>query len=163
MKAWLVAVLLAAVCGLQAAPAAKGTWRGIVTHVTDGDSLWVRPVQGGTPLEIRLVDLDAPEGCQVFGPEAHRALRQRVLHQPVRVRPRGSDDYRRQLARIDHRGDDVNAWMVRRGYAWSSTFRGRRGPYARQEAQARAARAGLWGRPGPLEPRSFRKRFGPCH
>ncbi len=52
--------------------------------------------------------------------------------------------------------------MVREGYAWSTTFRGKAGPYARQEAQARAARRGLWAMPGALDPRSFRKRFGRC-
>ena len=158
MRHWLLAVLLAAVPALQAA-----TFHGRVTHVTDGDSLWVRPEGGGAPVELRLLDLDAPEGCQAFGPEAGQALRQRVLGEPVRVRTTGVDDYRRQLAQVQHRRQDIGAWMVRNGYAWSATFRGRPGPYAPLQAKARAQRKGLWARSGALEPRSFRKRFGKCH
>lgn len=139
-----------------------GSFRGTITHVTDGDTVWVRPATGGEPVEIRLLDLDAPEGCQAYGAEAKQALRGRILHQDVRVRTRGVDDYQRQLARIEHRGQDVGAWMVRYGYAWSSGFPGRVGPYAREEAQARSERKGLWSLPGALEPRSFRKRFGRC-
>jgi micrococcal nuclease len=157
MKHWLASVLLLLAPALQAA-----TFGGTVSHVTDGDSLWVRPATGGEPLELRLLDLDAPEGCQVFGPQARQALRERVLGQPVRVRTRGTDDYGRQLARVEHRGEDVGRWLVRNGYAWSMRFQGRNGPYARLEAQARAERAGLWAMPGALDPRSFRKRYGHC-
>jgi endonuclease YncB( thermonuclease family) len=157
VKPLLLALVLAAASPLHAA-----MYRGTVTHVTDGDTVWVRPAGGSAPLEIRLLDLDAPEGCQSFGPESKGALRGRLLQQAVRVRTGGTDDYGRQLARIDHRGEDVGRWMVSEGYAWSTTFRGKPGPYARQEAQARDARRGLWALPGALDPRSFRKRFGRC-
>ena len=139
-----------------------GDLRGVVSHVTDGDTLWVRPQGGGQPLQIRLLDLDAPEGCQSFGAEATQALRERVLHQSVRVRTQGVDDFGRQLGRVQHGREDVNGWLVRNGYAWSMTFRGKRGPYAPLEAQARAEGRGLWALPGALDPRSFRKRFGRC-
>lgn len=154
-----LALLLACCC---AAAAHAGVFRGTVTHVTDGDTLWVRPASGGAPVEIRLLDLDAPEGCQRFGAESKKALAGRVLRETVRVRTKGTDTYERTLARIEHRKQDVGAWMVRRGYAWSMTFRGKAGPYARQEQQARAERAGLWSVPGALDPRSFRQRFGRC-
>jgi micrococcal nuclease len=63
---------------------------------------------------------------------------------------------------VEHRREDIGAWMVRHGYAWSTTFRGKPGPYARIEEKARAERQGLWALPGALDPRSFRKRFGRC-
>ena len=156
-RAWL---LLLACCGAAVAQAAD--FRGKVTHVTDGDTLWVRPAAGGAPVEIRLLDLDAPEGCQHFGPESKQALARRVLNETVRVRTRGIDDYDRALARVDLRRQDVGGWMVRHGYAWSGAFRARPGPYAKLEQQARAERAGLWSTPGALEPRSFRTRCGRC-
>jgi micrococcal nuclease len=158
MRWWLLAIALAASPHLQAA-----SFRGTVSHVTDGDTLWVRPAGGGAPVEIRLLDLDAPEGCQRFGAEAKDALRRRVLNQPVRVRSRGIDDYQRQLAKVEHRGEDVGGWLVRHGYAWSASYRGKPGAYAGAEAQARGERKGLWAIPGAVEPRSFRKRFGRCH
>ena len=147
---------------LLAGAAHAAVFRGTVTYVTDGDTLWVRPAAGGAPVEIRLLDLDAPERCQAFGAQAREALRHRLLHQAVRVRTRGTDDYQRQLVRIEHRGHDVGAWLVRNGHAWSMTYRRRPGPYARFEAQARAERKGLWAQPGAVAPRQFRRRHGRC-
>jgi micrococcal nuclease len=158
MKAWLAVLLLALAPALRAAD-----FSGTVTYVTDGDTLWVRPASGGEPVQIRLIDLDAPEGCQTYGPEAKHALRERVLHRKVQVRTHGVDTYQRVLARIDHRGEDVNAWLVRFGYAWSMSFHGKQGPYAALEEQARRERKGLWALPGATDPRSFRKRYGRCH
>ena len=157
LRSWL---LLLACCGAAAVQAA--VFRGTVTHVTDGDTLWVRPATGGAPVEIRLLDLDAPEGCQRFGAESRQALAGRVLNETVRVRTRGRDGYDRALGRVELRQQDVGGWMVRQGYAWSTNSRDKPGPYAKQEQQARALRAGLWATPGALEPRSFRKRFGRC-
>jgi len=156
------AALLAALM-LAAAPAPAATgFRAQVTHVTDGDTLWVRPREGGKPLEIRLLHLDAPEGCQAYGPEAKQALRERVLHRAVWVRTEGVDDYGRRLARVHQGRDDIGAWLVRSGRAWSMTFRGQPGPYAPLEAQARSRRLGLWALQGALDPRSFRRRYGRC-
>jgi micrococcal nuclease len=155
------AVLLLFACAL-AGPAAAAGFRGVVSHVTDGDTIWIRPRAGGEPLEIRLLHLDAPEGCQRFGPEAKRALAQRVLHQAVSVRTDGRDDFGRTLAVVKLRGEDVGAWLVREGHAWSTHQRGKPGPYAAMEAQARQARRGLWAAPGALDPRSFRRQHGRC-
>jgi endonuclease YncB( thermonuclease family) len=153
-------LLLAALAALM--PTQAATFRGVVSHVTDGDTLWVKPSGRGEAVEIRLVDLDAPENCQAFGPQARRALANRVLHQTVTVHTRGTDEYQRTLAQIRHKGQDVNAWLVREGHAWSGTFRGKRGPYARLEAEAREAHRGLWASGGAIEPRNFRRSHGRC-
>ncbi len=151
---WISALLLLAGGAAQA-----GVWRGVVTHVTDGDTIWVRPAQGEDSVRVRLLEIDAPENCQRFGPEAKQALRDRVLHASVRLRTVGIDDYGRQLARIELRGEDINAWLVRNGFAWSMSFHGRPGRYARLEEQARHEHRGLWSLPGALDPRSFRKLY----
>lgn len=147
---------------LAAAPLHAETFRGTVTHVSDGDTVWVRAERGSEAAAVRLLGIDAPESCQSFGPQAKAALEQRVLHRTVLVRTRAVDGYQRRGARIEHAGEDVNAWMVRQGYAWSMHYRGRSGAYARLELQARRAHAGLWAQPAPEDPRSFRQRFGPC-
>jgi micrococcal nuclease len=139
------------------------SFTGVVSHVTDGDSLWVRPATGGAPVELRLLHLDAPEGCQRGGAAARAALRARVLHQPVTVHARSHDDYGRTLARVEHRGADVGGWLVGQGHAWAVGFRRSPGPYAALQAQARRQGRGLWAdgrRPQP--PRSFRKQHGRC-
>lgn len=157
LRGFALGVLL---LGAWAAHAAQ--FRGVVSHVTDGDSIWVRPAAGGEAIEIRLLRIDAPEGCQTFGPQAKAALARRILREPVLVRTEGHDDYGRTLARIQHKGEDVNAWMVREGYAWA--FGNRKGPdsYAALEAEARAARRGLWSLPGVQSPRDFRRLHGRC-
>lgn len=150
-----------ALCALPlAAPAAS--YDAEVTHVSDGDTLWVRPLHGGARRELRLAGIDAPEICQRHGPEAQQALQRLLLRQRVRVRSDAHDDYDRALARIAWRSEDVGGWMVRHGHAWSSRYRQQPGPYAQQERQARQARRGLWGSPGAVEPRAFRLSHGPC-
>lgn len=159
MKLLLRALLLL----LLAAGAHAATWRGTVSHVTDGDTLWVRPAgQGGDAVEIRIVDIDAPEICQAFGPQAKKALAARLLYQPVLVRTRGFDDYGRRLAQLQHRNQDIGAWLVREGYAWSGVFHNRRGPYGSLEDEARRVHRGLWANPKAEEPRAFRQHHGSC-
>lgn len=156
LGALLLALLLAPLAGRAA------TFEGVVTHVADGDSLWVRPAGGGEPLEVRLQGIDAPELCQPFGREARAALAARTLHRPVTVRVRARDRYERLLARVRREREDLGGWLVAQGYAWSDGWRGRDGPYARQQAQAMAARVGLWGGAAPERPREFRQRHGRC-
>jgi endonuclease YncB( thermonuclease family) len=153
----LLATALAAPAVLHAE-----SFLGTVTYVTDGDTLWVRPSGGGAAVQIRLLDLDAPEACQTFGVEAAEALRSRVLQRPVRVRTRGTDDYGRVLAHVQQGREDIGAWLVRDGYAWSSTFHGKPGPYSRLQAQARSENRGLWSLSDAVEPRTFRHHFGHC-
>ncbi len=155
-------LLSAAVLLLFAALAQARGFQGTVTHVTDGDSLWVRPAAGGAPVELRLQGIDAPEICQAFGPRARDALAALVLRRPVAVSTRARDTYQRTLARVSIDGHDVGAWMVERGYAWSYRFRGRGGAYEEQQARARDARLGLWAEARAIEPRRFRKNHGSC-
>lgn len=157
----LPTLLLALTCAL-AGPVQSAVVRGTVTHVTDGDSLWLRPPGGAHPIEVRLLNLDAPEGCQPHGPQARSALSARVLRETVVLHTRGHDGYHRTLARVYHRGEDVGAWLVQHGHAWSTGSRRQPGPYARLEAEARRARLGLWSHVGAEEPRLFRKRHGRC-
>lgn len=158
---WLVLLL-----GLALSPWTQATttsWAGTVTHVSDGDTLWVRPQRGGAPRAVRLDGIDAPELCQAYGETARAALVGRVLGQTVQVRVRRHDDYGRALARLSLRGQDVGGWLVSQGHAWSYRYRGQSGPYARQESQARARRLGLFRQARAELPREFRRRHGSCH
>jgi len=142
---------------------------GVVTHVTDGDTLWIQPdsrfasSRHRKPIKLRLQGIDAPEICQAGGPESKAALASRVLHQHVEVQTRAQDSYKRTLGTLRLQGDDVNAWMVEHGHAWSDRYRRSAGPYAALEHAARQARLGVFAEPNAVEPRSFRKSHGPCH
>lgn len=151
----LAAALLAWAC---AAPVLA--FSGVVTHVTDGDTLWVRPADG-RPVKVRLQGIDAPERCQAWGPQARDALAARVLHRQVQVRPRAKDSYHRTIGSVESDGQDVAAWLVAEGHAWSQHYRKSLGPYAAQEVQARRLGRGLFASPA-VEPREFRKAHGPC-
>lgn len=154
----IAASVLLALC----LPAQAGSFEGVVTHVTDGDSLWVRPASGEAPRQVRVQGIDAPEICQAFGAPSRDALAARVLHQRVAVSSQARDSYQRVLGRVSMNGRDLGEWMVGRGYAWSYRFRGDRGPYAALEARARDAGLGLWAHGPAMEPREFRKRHGSC-
>jgi micrococcal nuclease len=162
----LVALLLAsaASAGAQAQPHSQAqtrSFRGTVTHVSDGDTVWVRPASGGRPQPVRLVGIDAPELCQAHGEQARQALSSRVLRENVLVRVEGRDDYDRLLARITLDGQDVGGWMVTQGQAWSYRWRREPGLYVQQQTLARQARRGLWAE-SAVEPRTFRRQHGPC-
>jgi len=135
---------------------------GRVSHVSDGDTLWVRPDGGGVPRKLRLQGLDAPEICQAGGAASRDALGQLVANKTVDVTVLYQDDYGRGLARILVNERDVAAIMVQSGHAWSSRWHRSLGPYAVQENQARAAGTGLFADPAAEMPRDFRKRHGSC-
>jgi micrococcal nuclease len=153
-------IALAALAFAGAAPARN--FQGVVTHVTDGDSLWVRTAAGAAPRQVRLQGIDAPEICQPYGREARAALAALALHRQVLVATRARDRYERIVARVSVGRQDLGAWMVAHGHAWSDGYRGSGGPYARQQQDAIRSSLGLWAAGGALRPRDFRRRHGRC-
>lgn len=134
-----------------------------VTHVSDGDTLWVKPEGAAKPRKLRLLGLDAPEICQAGGVAARDALTALVAHARLRVSVRYQDRYGRGLARISANGEDVGARLVASGHAWSNRWHHSLGVYAKQEAFAREQRLGLFAQPQAELPRDFRKRIGSCY
>ena len=130
-------------------------------RVIDGDTVWVRSA-GHRPVKVRLIGIDAPERCQAWGLQARDALASRILRRQVDVRTRAKDDYGRTLGTLRLQGEDIEAWMVSQGYAWSYRSRGGAGRYREQERQARSAGRGLFADARAVEPRVFRKVHGSC-
>jgi micrococcal nuclease len=165
MKGWwagLGLALTALGASAQEAPARDEVYNARVSRVFDGDTLWVKPLAGGKYRKLRLDGVDAPEICQPGGEASRDALARRVLNQVVEVRIRTQDDYGRGIARIVHQGEDVAAWMVETGQAWSYRWRRSLGPFAEEEGAAREHRRGLFKDSAPEVPRDFRQRHGPC-
>jgi endonuclease YncB( thermonuclease family) len=156
--------------------AGAATWlTGQISWVSDGDTVWLRPDAGQNlgkvqlnkgRVKLRLEAIDAPESCQDWGKEAGTALQDKVLHQPVRAQLLYPDSYGRWLARLylpQSHHVDVNAWLVAQGHAWDYQFTGgKAGRYAPLQAQAKAARRGLWSLPQPQQPQQFRRQHGAC-
>jgi endonuclease YncB( thermonuclease family) len=112
-----------------------------VAEAIDGDSLRV----GG--VEVRLIGIDAPEFAQTCivggrespcGREARSHLRRLAGGGLVTCVGAERDRYGRMLGRCRVRGIDINAAMVRDGYAVAF------GAHHAEEAEAKAAYRGLW-------------------
>lgn len=124
--------------------------------VIDGDSLEILGVR------VRLYGVDAPERTQMCdrggaywtcGQAAAAALRDRIAGRAVQCRTHGYDKYGRILATCQVAGEELNAWLVRAG--WAVAF----GANMRLEAEARSAARGIWA--GRFErPADWRKRHG---
>jgi endonuclease YncB( thermonuclease family) len=115
-------------------------------RVVDGDTIDIE----GT--RVRLEGIDAPETGQTCkngrgqvwdcGHAATKMLRDLIGPFEVQCRHAGIDKYGRMLGTCFAGQMDINAEMVRRGYAWAyvkySTA------YVQQEAMAQAAGLGIW-------------------
>jgi micrococcal nuclease len=134
----------------------------VVTHVTDGDTIWVSVGGGVQAIDVRLQGIDAPEICQDYGRIAAGALLQHLQHKTVSVTGRARDKYGRMVAKVSLNGQDVGAWLVENGHAWSYHNKRSLGPYGKQETAARQLGRGLWASGSPMEPKLFRKRMK-CH
>ena len=167
-KALLIAAF-AAISGCSPAlawTASRAPWSGVVTYVVDGDTVRVRPPEGGKPVSIRIDGIDAPEICQSGGTVARDALKRRVLGKRVVIYSKVHDDYGRLVARIGLNGEDQGKWMVAHGLAWSYRYRNNAGPYAVQQRHAQTARLGLFSpayASAPAYPGKFRKQHGSCY
>jgi micrococcal nuclease len=162
----LVVTGLLMVVSVQTPATAQSSQRsqsGLVTHVVDGDTVWVQIGTHNNPLKVRLQGVDAPEICQAGGVQAQTALASRVLGQRVTVTSSAHDDYGRAVGTLRLQGEDMGRWLVANGHAWEYSFRHKKGPYADEFAQAQAARRGLFIDPQAQEPRVFRKEHGSCY
>jgi endonuclease YncB( thermonuclease family) len=157
-----LALLIALGSPLFGTVAAAESFDAAVTHVSDGDTVYVRLPRGGPSQAVRVLGIDAPEICQSHGAQARDALADRIAQRVVRIHAEGHDGFGRTLGRISMRGEDIGGWMVREGHAWSYRFHRSPGPYVREERLARLSHRGLWRDARPVEPRDFRKLHGPC-
>jgi len=109
----------------------------------------VRELEDGErPRErIRLAGIDAPERGQPWSRRAREALAQRVFGEVVRVNAVARDRFGRTVGEVYADDVCVGCELLREGHVW--VFRGRaseRGLLG-LEAEARAARRGLWALP----------------
>ena len=114
-------------------------------RVLDGDTLIIGPTR------VRLHGIDAPESRQscvvdgrrwLCGERATRALDQRIGSRTVSCEERDRNRYGRSVAVCRARGEELNAWMVRAG--WALAYRRYSRAYVAEESLARAASRGMW-------------------
>lgn len=137
------------------------TLQGLVTHVSDGDTLTLTP-PGQAPMQVRLRDIDAPEICQPWGEEAKRALADLALNKVATLQPSGKDRFGRTVGALLIDDLNVSRFMVENGHAWSTRSRWDQGPLVKQEKMARALTRGLHGQGGAVQPWEWRRTRGAC-
>jgi micrococcal nuclease len=149
-------LLLAWSCGAQAQEIP--VLDGVVVGVTDGDTVDVRLDSG--MVRIRLHAIDAPERGQAHGQAAKEALSGLVFGKAVQVEPFEQDRYDRLVARVWLGGLDVNAEMIKRGYAWVYRRYADDPTYCAYEKAARDLKRGLWSptQPSVTAPWEWRRR-----
>jgi micrococcal nuclease len=133
-----------------------------VVEVVDGDTVHLLPLGARDTIKARLNGIDAPEICQPFGPQSRDALTQKIHQKVVIVESPRLDDYGRSLAVLYLNNDNINAWLVNEGYAWSYGRKGSRGPYASEESQAKSGKRGLFADSKATRPRDFRRKNKGC-
>ena len=116
-----------------------------ITKITDGDSLRAGDIR------IRLHGIDAPEirqSCHNPAPykcgEFARDYLIQALGEQATLRCQhiDTDRYERLIMRCYYRGIDINAAIVRAG--WAVAYKRYSNDYVADEAEARAAKRGLW-------------------
>ena len=114
-----------------------------IARVLDGDTIEIGSDR------VRLWGIDAPEGRQTCldgsrrwpcGRRAAQALAGRIDGRSVACEERDHDG--RIIAVCRHGGRDVNAWLVREG--WALAYRRYSRAYVKEESAAKAAKRGLW-------------------
>ncbi len=134
---------------LLAAPLPAIDLTGRVTAVGDGDTMTLLVPDGASfkQVKVRLGEIDTPESKQPYGERAKQTLSDLAFGKPARVVVQDTDKYGRTVGRVYVGGIDVNAEMVKRGAAWAYRQYLKDQSLLRLEAEAKAAKRGLWGLP----------------
>lgn len=117
-----------------------------VVGVHDGDTITVLTADKES-FRVRLVEIDAPESGQPYGARAKQALSALVFDKDVLIDVQGLDRYGRALGRVHHGDLDVNAEMIRTGYAWAYRAYLTDERLLALEEDARRSKRGLWSLP----------------
>ena len=168
LRRWTLAGLL--VLGLSAVLDRTGTFRYrgddwaafdqkacLVTHVSDGDTIVVKRLDGGAETKVRLIGVDTPElhsaaggGSDYWAREAMRYTADKTRGKSVtlRLEPTNTRDrYKRLLAYVYvGDSDQLNLDLVRdgQGYADRRFRHSMRSQFEQAEADARRRGRGLW-------------------
>ena len=120
---------------------------GRVVGVSDGDTITVLVEKEKRPVKVRLAEIDTPESRQPWGTKAKQALSRLVFGKNVRVEVQTTDRYGRAVAHVYRDDLWVNAKMVEDGHAWVYRNYSKNPVLLQLEAEARAAKRGLWSLP----------------
>jgi endonuclease YncB( thermonuclease family) len=136
-------------------PALGATLEGRVVKIADGDTLTM--IVEGQQEKIRLSDIDTPERKQPYGMRAKQALAEMTFGKTISVFTTSRDRYGRVIGHVTAEGVDINAELVRLGYAWVYRRYSNDPELLRLEESARAEKLGLWAESNPIPPWEWRR------
>lgn len=125
---------------------------GQVTSVISADTYEVR-LTDNQLRTVRLWAVAAPAPSQPYGSEAIEAARDYTSNTRLRIRVTNADRYGRIIGRVEVRGIDLGALLLRDGYAWHyDEYAPAISHLARLQKQARTEERGLWNQSNPTPP-----------
>ena len=134
---------------LLAGPLLAAEYTGRVVAISDGDTMTLLVPDGTSfkQVKVRLGEIDTPESKQPYGERAKQALSDLAFGKQARVVVQDTDRYGRTVGRVYVGSLDANAEMVRQGAAWAYRQYLKDQSLLRLEAEAKAAKRGLWALP----------------
>jgi len=136
--------------------ASADQFTGKVVGISDGDTISV--LREGKAVEVRLHGVDTPEKAQAFGTQARKFTGDLVFQRDVTVIVRATDHYGRLVGEVllpD--GRSLNQELVKAGMAWwYRQYAPNDTTLSQLEAEARAAKRGLWADAYPVPPWQWR-------
>jgi endonuclease YncB( thermonuclease family) len=141
--------------------ASADTLNGVVTDITDGDTLTLLDDQKQQH-KIRFAGIDAPEKVQPFGSKSQANLGLLAFNKNA-VAICHKKHFERDVCKVMVDGLDVGLQQVTNGMAWwSKKFAKEQSPedraaYEQAETMAKLRRFGLWADTNPMPPWEWRK------
>lgn len=129
---------------------------GKVVAILDGDTIEVMHL--GRAEKVRLSGIDCPEKAQAFGTRARQFTADLVFRKEVMVKTSGRDRNGRMIGEVllpD--GRNLNRELLKAGFAWWFKRYSQDRGLKELEAEARAAKRGLWTDQEPVPPWEFRR------
>jgi endonuclease YncB( thermonuclease family) len=136
--------------------------QGQVVGVADGDTVTVLD-KNKQQHRVRVAGIDAPEKGQPFGNASKDNLARMIFKRRVEVRCYKEDRYGEVCRVYNDKLRDVGLAQVSAGFAWwyreysHEQTTQERGAYSAEEANAKAAKRGLWKDPNPVPPWEWRR------
>ena len=165
MRAILTLISLLPLFYLNNAYGETSEFNGIVSKVSDGDTIYV--LYKNKKIKIRLSHIDAPERKQVHGIKSQKFLEDMVLNKSVTAACKMKNGkwergfYGRPICNIflyeANSPTYINAKMIKSGNAWVYKRERNNDYLINLEKDARENRRGLWHIPSPIEPWVYRK------
>ena len=165
MRIILILMGLLPIFYLSNAYGETGEFNGIVSRVSDGDTIHV--LYENKRIKIRLSHIDAPERKQAYGIESQKFLENMLLNKSITAACKMKEGkwdrgfYGRLICNIflyeTNPPTYINAKMIKSGNAWVYKRERNNGYLINLENDAKKNRRGLWNLPFPIEPWVYRK------